>query len=585
MRIIEGDNKFTIQNFDKWIDRATLKKGEQYFANGAVLEVEENNGNWTAGVEGTEMYTVNVSLIKDGEIDEYVCDCPHDADICKHIAAAFFAILQEIKERVKTPLKSKNKKPFDELLSKITAEEYRSFIKEYSARHKDFKTSFELFFADKDDRIDVAEKYTDLLRKLVKKYSGAGYVDYRSSSQLANEVDRLIGKSNELAMQKNYRDAFTIALVILKEMLEVLSYSDDSNGSLGGVAYTATEAIVSIAEGEDVPVDMKEHIFGVLNREFLSTDYFGYGDFGYDLFSAFEDLAAMLNKEETFVECIDKMLKRLTGRYDNYQRDFLNNRKISFYESQGKMDKVEDLVQQNLDIVSVRQGEVEKAIAGKKFAKAKQLIADGIKIAETNKHPGTVSRWEEQLLQIAILENDLQLTRFYYKKFALDSHWINKEYYNKWRATYKNEAWTGIINKVIEEKTYHVKSNHKKNAWSSLNAELLHAVAPFYIEEKYWEKLFDLVKYETRLDTVLKYHKYLMPFYPDELLKIYLPALEEQGGNASDRSAYANLAKLMNDLIKDIPSGKAQIIEVAQRLMVKKPRRPAMIEELKKVTR
>ena len=248
------------------------------------------------------------------------------------------------------------------------------------------------------------------------------------------------------------------------------------------------------------------------------------------------------------------------------------------------MDKVEDLVQQNLDIVSVRQGEVEKAIGGKKFAKAKQLIADGIKIAETNKHPGTVSRWEEQLLQIAILENDLQLTRFYYKKFALDSHWINKEYYNKWRATYKNEAWTGIINKVIEEKTYHVKSNHKKNAWSSLNAELLHAVAPFYIEEKYWEKLFDLVKYETRLDTVLKYHKYLMPFYPDELLKIYLPALEEQGGNASDRSAYANLAKLMNDLIKDIPSGKAQIIEVAQRLMVKKPRRPAMIEELKKVT-
>ena len=583
MKKIEDDNKFTIQNFNKWIGSAILKKGEQYYKDGAVLEIEEDNGNWTAEVEGTETYSVNVSLIKDEEIDEYFCDCPHDADVCKHIAAVFFAIRQEIKQRIKVPARVNKKNAFDELLSKITAEEYVKFIKQYAAKHKDFKTSFEIFFADKDDRIDIAEKYADLLQKLIKKYSGRGYVDYRSSSQLANEVDKLIGKSNELANQKNYRDAFIVAIVILREMLDVINYSDDSNGSLAGVAYSAAETITLMAEGEHVPFDMKERIFNVLNMEFTSRNYFGYGDFGYDLFSTFTDLAVLLNKEEDFLSCIEKQLAKLTGHYDDYGHDFLNRMKISFYESLGRTNEVEKLIHQNLDIQSVRQGEVNKAIDKKDFEAAKKLIEGGIKKAEADKHPGTVSQWEKELLRIAVMENDLYKIRYYYKKFALDRHWIDKEYYNKWKSTYKKHEWADVIDTVIEEKIYHTKSTYKKNSWWSLNSELLRAVAQFYIEEKYWEKLFDLVKYETELDTVLNYHKYLVPFYSDQLLQIYLPALEKRGDHASDRSAYANLAELMKDLIKDIPAGKEPIIAIAQRLMVKNPRKLAMIEELKKV--
>ena len=88
------------------------------------------------------------------------------------------------------------------------------------------------------------------------------------------------------------------------------------------------------------------------------------------------------------------------------------------------------------------------------------------------------------------------------------------------------------------------------------------------------------------LNTTLGYHSYLVPIYPKELLKLYLPALEDYGLKSNGRSDYAYLAEKMKKVMKDIPEGKEKIIAIAQSLIQKfsyKPRRPAMIEELNKV--
>nr|WP_256484221.1 SWIM zinc finger family protein [Mucilaginibacter flavidus] len=560
-----------------------LNKGVQYFANGAVLEIEENDGEWTAEVEGTEDYSVEVSVKKDNEITKYFCDCPYDGDICKHVVAVLYAIREEIIYRPVITKKSRAKNPFDDLLTKITAAEYASFVKDYAKKNKDFKTALEIFFAEKDDRADVGQKYTDLVRKLVKKYSDHGYVDYRSSSGLANEIDKLIGKANELVHKRNYLDAFTIANVALNEMQEVLASADDSNGSLGGTVYDIVELIDSIVTGDEIAYDLKEHIFSVLYKEFTSNKYFDHSDSGYNLFSLFENLAIELKKEQMYLDFIDSQVQKLTGNHDDYERNFYRTQKIDFLKALGRTEEVEELVQKNLDIKEVRQEEVDKAIDRKDFEHAKKLIAGGILIAEKQKHPGTVSQWEEQLLRIAILENDIALTRHYYRKFALESHWLNSIYYDKWKATYSKEEWKVIIDELIDETIKRVTKAHANDSWMPLSAHLLTAVSPFYIQEKYWDKLFALVKNENRLDRILPYHKYLVHQYADELVPIYLPGLELKGDNASDRSQYATLVKLMEDLITDMPAGKDQILATAQKLRTKYPRRPAMVEELNRL--
>jgi hypothetical protein len=94
------------------------------------------------------------------------------------------------------------------------------------------------------------------------------------------------------------------------------------------------------------------------------------------------------------------------------------------------------------------------------------------------------------------------------------------------------------------------------------------------------------VEQEKSMDIALRYHDYLAKQYPEDLLDIYLPALERYGMVVSERSGYADLAAKMKKIMQDIPVGKERIVALAQKLkdqFSSKPRRPAMIEELNKV--
>jgi hypothetical protein len=154
-------------------------------------------------------------------------------------------------------------------------------------------------------------------------------------------------------------------------------------------------------------------------------------------------------------------------------------------------------------------------------------------MAEAKHHPGIVTQWEKELLRIAVLEKDIPLVRNYCKRFAFDRSWLNKEYYNQLKDTYNNEEWFAIIEEHINETIQRV-TRDKKNKWSSLNSQLLEALAAIYIEEKYWDRLFALVKNEDSLGKLMQYHSYLVQQYPAELLRLYLPTLANHGDKVSD---------------------------------------------------
>ncbi len=85
--------KIPINQFEQYINETILARGLSYFKNGYVNEPEEiTNGLYEAVVEGTENYTVQLTLEK-GAVSEYMCTCPYDhGPVCKHIAAVLFHI-------------------------------------------------------------------------------------------------------------------------------------------------------------------------------------------------------------------------------------------------------------------------------------------------------------------------------------------------------------------------------------------------------------------------------------------------------------------------------------------------------------
>jgi hypothetical protein len=572
----------TISDFDKQISGTILQRGKDYFKSGAVLEIEEiEKGLWQAEVEGTENYEVSIKIKNSNNVEKCFCSCPYDDAICKHVIAVLYGIREKNILSIDTPKERKNN--FNKLIDKLTPNEIKSFIKDYATKHKDFKTALELTFADKDNNFNLIKTYQEIVKKIFQKNSSRGFIDYRSSLSLAKDLNKVINEIKVIMVKGNLTDAFKVSANLLEKTMTAITYADDSSGSLGDTISESIELINSISE--KCPLDLKELIFNYLNNEFKKEIYFDYGDFGYEMFEIFYVLAINLSKSEEFLKFIDDQIATLNGPYGEHRKSFMQRSKIAFLKETGNIKEADQLIQQNLEIVEIRQVEVDKFIFSKNFINAKKLINDGIKIAENKNHSGTVSQWQQQLLRIAELENDVQEIRKHNKYFALNGG-FSENYYKKWKATFTQNEWINIIEEHINETIKKVNNDYSKrkhNSWFTYEAPLLNNVASIYIQENYMDRLWELVKLQKNLDTIMSYHTYLLKDYQSELLEIYLPALEANAKGANDRSSYKELVKKMMFLAKTSISFNDAMVNKAIDLKNTYFNRPAMLDELRAI--
>lgn len=579
-----------LKNFQQEISRIILQRGKDYYNEGAVIDLEEDeeSGLWNAQVEGSETYQVEVQLGENGEIDAFFCDCPHDADVCKHIVAVFY----ELKDKVKTiklnPAKTKaDALSFGELLQKVTLSQLREFVKLYAQDDKNFKIQFELHFANKDEKVDVEKKYTDLVKKAIRSGMSHGFVDYYSSGDLSGKVDAFLEKAWEAVEKQDFKDASNIARVVLKQLInDVIPNADDSDGVIGDSITDAISILSTIVESELSTRELKENIHDFLANELTNENYFDYGDFGEECFEIFRYLSVQLNRTEAFLALSYRPGRKRTELWaDNYQAEYFIKQTILFFKEIGNEVEAEKLIRQHMDIVEVRQGVVEEAIDRKEYAEAKELIYQGIVLAQKREHPGTISEWQKMLLRIADLEGDLVMQRHFNLLFAFE-YGFNPEYYKNWKKTFPQTQWEtefeGLIRKMVNEIELEAEKRLDNHWWSKSSA-MLDKLAPVYVEEKQWDKLYQLVEGYPNLEALLNYMKYLAKDYQPEITDLLYPALLIAGDRADSRSGYAKIASYMVQIMRFMPASRGRMLEAAQVLRTKYRRRSAMLDELKVV--
>lgn len=576
----------TLQDFENQIDSVIIKRGKEYFNNDSVEFLEEiKKGYWVANVSGTDEYTIEIQLGSTDSIKKCFCDCPYDyGDICKHIVAVLYAISEEKMVDITPKSTSKEKEPkgrkpsFDVLLSKIELKEYQDFIKHYSQINKNFKDQFELYFSEKEESFDLEKKYADLIKSVIKKHTSRGFIDYSASNKLGKELNQYLDAAKQYLSKNNYRDATLLYQIIIKEVSKVLEYCDDSNGY---VFDNVDEAISNLAEMVNAPVsfEFKDKIANFLKQELKNKIYFDYGNFGYDLTQTYASFCIKTDRIDEFIQFLDSKIQ--FAKNDDYDRAFFIKTKILFLSQIGSTDEINKIIQQNLEIPEIRNIEIDRNIENQDYETAKKLISEGIKTAEIKKHSGTIFQFEKKLLAIAVLEKDIQLQRYFSRKFALGQT-LDSNYYKQWKSTYSKEEWTQTIEEIILEVTKKI-NNTVKNNYNSLNIHLLNRLGPIYIQENYWDRLLALVQKQENLTTILTYYPYLIKTHPNELLDIIIPVFEKEGDKCDGRSQYKDLANKMKSIIKDYPQEKERILEVARKLKIKYPRRPAMQEELDKL--
>ena len=92
----------------------------------------------------------------------------------------------------------------------------------------------------------------------------------------------------------------------------------------------------------------------------------------------------------------------------------------------------------------------------------------------------------------------------------------------------------------------------------------------------------ELLEYcQNNIHTVTEFHRHLLPDYAEEINKIFLEYINKQALQASDRSQYHAVCDIIKEYAK--VCGKTRVAEIISELKTQYVKRPAFVDELKKI--
>ncbi len=566
-----------LNTFENEISPVIFQRGENYYLDNAVADLQEmGNGQWFAIVEGSNDYEVDVRLGEDDDIQEYYCDCPYDGEICKHVVAVLLKIKEEIQIPKETVKKAKKESGWKKIINTAPETELRKFVLEYATKNREFRNSLSIKLSEYDSG-DNYKKYRGIVSNAFHIAGGShGFIDYYHSHAAMNPIYELLQKADCFFENNNHKEVFNIVSAITPECVEAIQYMDDSNGECGGAISDSFNTISKILES-GVNESLKNEIFEWLLQQAYNPDYNSYGcaDELEPLLVDAADIPDKINKVHKF---LDQQLKN-AAKAEEWSKEYRTQKYLQFktelYKKSGENEKAEKIITDNIRISEFREIIVNEQLDKGNYKKVIQLIEDGIKIAIEDNYSGIVTRWKEKLLDIYKQENNILEIKKYASELFFNGHY-EMEYYRILKSTYSSNEWLNekenIISRIIKK---HEKKSHFGYYFSD-------PVATIYIEEGMWDRLFNLVKQNPRINILLNYTQYLKKSYSSELVEMYKLAIMDYAEKNTGRGAYIELVNYIKKML-DLQGGKEQARLITSQLLEKYKNRPAMKDEFRKL--
>jgi hypothetical protein len=571
-----------LAGFEQLIDEVILKRGLQYFKKGLVNDPEEiGHGEFEAIVEGTEPYTVRLT-VKNEVLTEYVCSCPYDmGPVCKHVAAVIFHLLQDdlnLKTRSKkvtgegkkngqekkTSKKKTIAEQVDEILGKISHDDLKAYIRDQCEKDRDFRRLFiaryaGLFMADSK------ELYAGQIKAVLKAAAGRqGFIGYAEASAVGSLVDEMVERARNLADNSGYSSSMYIACAVIEEMTKALDYGDDSNGDFGGPIQSSMEVLFSIAE-KPLPEELRKEFFD------YCAGYFRSGAFkGWDWHFSMLSIAATLATNPDEIKLIQSLIDTIKPSKKEWDWDFDEACKIKL-ELIRKTEGTEEAtryMEQNIAISDFRKELIQQAIQNKDYQKAIALAQEGIKKDEKSL-PGLADDWRNCLLEVYTKLNDTENIINLARYLFLNSRREPERYFTILKKHVHKNEWKEFVEQLIQS----VIKQDRYIDYSTL--------AQIYIWEEHWDRLLEIVKKNVSFSWLDTYEKYLVKDYAVEIADMYQNAVLKYMAENMGRNHYQTVCRYLRKMIKMGAREKADY--AIQQFRTLYPMRKALMEELEKV--
>ena len=544
-----------------------LERGLNYYEEDCVALLEQTSTGYTAVVEGTDDYDVEIE-IRDGRVYDMTCTCPYAAEgnYCKHMAA----VLYEIDERESDTKKTVNslqtaqnqEKELKEIVEGIPVEDLREILFTLAASdnflYNKIMTKYAPITSCHMDRLkeqvdDIGYHYSDR----------GGFVDYYHATDYTDALNNLLDENIPLLLEKNCRmEAFELVNCVFYEIGN--RDMDDSDGGTSFVAnncYEYWQTILYECNDEE-----KEKMFQWFrhHQENYVIDYMEeyISDF---LLNEFHDEGILWEKLHMLDEKIAKFQK------ENYSGDsysayygMVNNITARIHlmeELNYSKQEIREYRQKYRNFSEIRSMEIQEYLSDRKYEEAIAVLKES-KILDADK-AGLVAEYSQQLIQIYEKRNMQKEYAQELQYQVFECMQDNLEYIVKLKKLYSETEWDKQRERFLQGKTS-----------SRIRYE-------FLLEEQLFERLLQEIRKNQSVYALDQYEKVLKKDLPNEVRDMYVQYVKKESTRTADRKAYKYLMSYLKKITK-YPDGKKIARDIADCWKQDYKRRPAMMDELRK---
>lgn len=540
---IKEQRLMNLKNFEEYFDAKILKRGKNYYRDGAVLSIEKISENeYTADVEGSELYEVTVKLDDGGEIYDIDCDCPYDMGAyCKHEAAVLYALRGKNTKITQSAVKQTN---LPELLGKCSFEQLVEIILEHAKEDKSFGSYLRMKLSDSSDSNSIISDF---------KHISDTYFKGRS------DIEDML-KAGEMLIEKTEKlNSYIDKIKIYSEIITMLE-----NGIENSYDYDYDEESWELFETiNSCESQMKIAVTNVLNCknqadiasawECLLKHW--HGDFHIDGEERFFPSFMQFCKFPEYRQKLDELLSFQQISADQYRKKRIDEQRFSILKQYGSKTEIADFINAHIDNPDFRRMAIEHAIKSNNYVKAEQLALDGI--ALENSRFSSVSTWHYSLHDIYKLSGDTQkLTDICYILIKYGK----TDYYKEWKSLIPKE-------------------NRHKEIERLLNEPKNYSYEYIVSYENMSDSLYQLCC-KSPAKITCYYDKLKATEFGEQSKNLYEQYIRNAGEQVSNRSEYAALCEKLKIFSKKCDAELAKQIASDFRELYR--RRPAFMDELTK---
>ncbi len=410
-----------------------------------------------------------------------------------------------------------------------------------------------------EQKQETQKYYQKLLRELILQAEGSqGYLAIESVAWLHEEVKPFSKLARQKYADKDYQVASELTCTMLEEMTRAMEHTDDSKGDIARIIDQSLNLLMDIAS-EDLTRELRKYLFEYFISAFRKSTFYSW-----NWHFRMLDLALFLMKDDNEAQKILSLLDK--DKYaDNEEAMQIRLQVIR----QTKGEKEADLyMQQNLAHPAFRTELIEKALRDEDFVKARKMAMEGIRQDEKEK-PGLIFNWYELLLKIAHAEQNPKKIIEYARFLFIETPDESFPYYWFMKAQFEAVKWPDYLEGLISE----LKS---RNRWSDFNL-----IAKIYIWEEWWDRLFEHVNQNLRLNYLEYYEKYLSDYDQPKLIGLYTKAILKLVEEKPDRKSYQEACYFIGRMI--LLGAVKEAEKLVKSLQNDYPARKALLDELKKI--